>query len=196
MIALYFYARKPQIPSYLWVLDRLVLTVAFGGTLVRLGNLMNSEIYGHETDLPWGFRFVKDEAAKHIGNTSALKGCLPYEGLDFCPRHPTQIYEALGYILLFIFLFNFYKKHSGPNKEKNPMKTGTIFGMFLILLFGVRFVVEFFKENQVAYENSLPLNMGQLLSIPFIIAGIAILFWVNKKGVVESVPAIPEKKAD
>ena len=76
------------------------------------------------------------------------------------------------------------------------MKTGTIFGMFLILLFGVRFVVEFFKENQVAYENSLPLNMGQLLSIPFIIAGIAILFWVNKKGVVESVPAIPEKKAD
>ena len=181
LIALYLYSRKPQIPSYLWVLDRLILTVAFGGIFVRLGNLMNSEIYGHETSLPWGFRFVKDPASMHLAKNPAFEGCINYMNTSFCPRHPTQLYEALGYLITFIILAIYYKNHSGPNKEKNPMPTGFMFGLFLILLFGVRFIVEFFKENQVDFESKLPLDMGQLLSIPFIIAGIVILFMANKK---------------
>jgi phosphatidylglycerol:prolipoprotein diacylglycerol transferase len=175
LISLFIYSRKPVVPGYQWILDRIILTVAFGGTLVRLGNLMNSEIYGHETSVPWGFRFVKDPAAMHVGNTPGVLGCIPYNGAIFCPRHPTQIYEALGYILLFLFLFSYYRSHTGPNKDTKPLRPGAMFGMFLILLFGIRFIAEFFKEVQVDFEKGLPMDMGQILSIPFIIVGIFIL---------------------
>ncbi len=181
LIALYLYSRKPQIPSYLWVLDRLILTVAFGGFWVRLGNLMNSEIYGHETSLPWGFRFVKDPAAAHLPDKASVAGCIDYMGTSFCPRHPTQLYEALSYMIIFILLMRYYLQHSGPNKAKKPMQDGMMFGMFLIMLFGIRFIVEFCKENQVDFESKLPLDMGQLLSIPFILAGILILILASRK---------------
>ncbi len=147
LIALIFYCRKVKC-SYIWILDRLVIVVAFGGLLVRMGNLMNSEIYGHQTTLPWGFIFVRD------GET--------------VPKHPTQLYEGISYLILSIVLYAYYKKKNG-----NP-KPGIIFGAFLTFLFLLRFFIEFLKEVQVSFEETMSLNMGQLLSIPFILAGIII----------------------
>lgn len=154
LLALALFRRKSK-KSYLWTLDRLVIVVALGGFFIRMGNLMNSEIYGHYTSLPWGFVFMRD------GQTE--------------PRHPTQIYEALSYLALFFALLTYYRK------KYLTMKEGTIFGIFLIVLFGIRFLIEFLKEPQVAFENSMALNMGQLLSIPFILTGIGILIYVNRE---------------
>jgi phosphatidylglycerol---prolipoprotein diacylglyceryl transferase len=155
LIAIYLYSRSKIIPGYQWVLDRIILTVAIGGVFVRMGNLMNSEIYGHETNVPWAFIFVRDPDSGNL------------------PRHPTQIYEAIGYLITFIILFSYYKRRG------NTLRPGRLFGLFLILLFGTRFIVEFFKEKQVGFEQGLldtfGLNMGQLLSVPFIIIGLFIL---------------------
>ncbi len=153
IIALYMYNRKTGI-SYWWVLDRIVIVVALAGVCIRTGNLMNSEIYGHVTNLPWGFIFVRDNAAD--------------------PRHPTQIYEALCYLLIFFALLKYYYMKDGKPKP------GMIFGSFLISLFMVRFIIEFLKENQVNFESQMTLNMGQLLSIPFVIAGIVIVIMSSK----------------
>ena len=135
---------------FLWVMDRIVIVTALAGCLIRFGNLMNSEIFGHVTALPWGFLF--------------LRAANPTEALD--PRHPTQIYEALSYLLIFFYLIWYYYKKEG----KPPL--GFLFGMFLILVFGVRVLIEFVKEPQVGFEATMMLNMGQLLSIPFILAGL------------------------
>lgn len=155
LIALYIYSRNPIIKSYQWVLDRIILTVAIGGVFVRLGNLMNSEIYGHSTNVPWAFIFVRDPDSGYL------------------PRHPTQIYEAIGYLITFVTLFTYYRRRG------NTLRPGRLFGIFLIMLFGTRFIVEFYKEKQVGFEQGLldtfGLNMGQLLSIPFIIIGLFIL---------------------
>lgn len=169
LIALFIYARKKVVPSYMWILDRIILTVPIGGFFVRMGNLFNSEIYGHETNLPWGFIFVRDPDGAHNPLSPAVNGCIENMGALFCPRHPTQLYEGLAYLLIFLFLFSLYRRYT-----KN-LRPGYLFGLFLILLFGIRLIVEFFKENQVAFENNLPLNMGQILSIPFIIVGVFIL---------------------
>ena len=144
--------------GYIWIIDRLVIPVCFAGALIRTGNLFNSEIYGNVTDLPWGFIFVRD-----------LHG-------DGLPHHPTQIYEALSYLLLGLVLLWMYRK------RLSRLKTGTIFGIFLIALFGIRFMIEFIKQDQVAFEEGMALNMGQWLSIPFIIAGIVILAVSLKRG--------------
>jgi prolipoprotein diacylglyceryl transferase len=155
LIAMFIYTRSGPIRSYMWILDRIILTVPIGGFFVRLGNLMNSEIYGHVTNLPWGFYFPRDSQ------------------FDNMPHHPTQIYEALGYLAIFLLLFWLYRK---KNIGKKP---GMMFGLFLVLLFGLRFVVEFFKEVQDDWEhyyvNHYGLNMGQMLSIPFILIGIFIM---------------------
>lgn len=148
LIATYFYVRQTKIP-YLWVIDRLVIAICFAGAAVRIGNLMNSEIYGVPTNLPWGFIFVRD------GQT--------------LPAHPTQIYEALSYIILGIILHTYFMK------KKTPPRQGFIFGVFLIGLFTARFLIEFLKNSQEAWEDTMTLNMGQWLSLPFIIAGIVIL---------------------
>lgn len=149
LIATFFFCRNTKLP-YLWVIDRLVIIIGFAGAAVRLGNLMNSEIYGVATSLPWGFIFVQD------GQT--------------LPMHPTQIYEALSYIALGTFLYLYFMK------KKTPPRQGFIFGIFLIVLFVARFLIEFLKNTQVDFEKSMTLNMGQWLSVPFIIAGIIILF--------------------
>ena len=141
--------------SYLWILDRAVIIVALSGAFIRTGNLMNSEIYGHPTNLPWAFIFIRSG--------------------EIIPRHPTQIYEALCYLIIFIYLLLYYYKKNGKPKE------GIIFGIFLISLFTMRFIIEYFKEVQVDFENNLPLDLGQILSIPFIITGIVILVFVNRK---------------
>ena len=154
LLALILFVRQSG-KSYLWTLDRVVIVVALGGFFIRMGNLMNSEIYGHITPLPWGFIFVRD------GETE--------------PRHPTQIYEALSYLILFFALLSYYRKNY------KTMKDGFIFGVFLIALFGIRFLIEFLKNPQVEFEQTMALNMGQWLSIPFIIAGITLLFFATRK---------------
>jgi prolipoprotein diacylglyceryl transferase len=147
--ALWWFTRKYKL-SILWVLDRIVITVALAGFLIRTGNLMNSEIYGIETSLPWGFLFLRNHEA--------------------VPKHPTQLYEGLSYLLIFFYLLYAYWKQNKGKQE------GFLFGMFLILVFAIRFVIEFIKEPQVDFETTMALNMGQLLSIPFIILGLIMVF--------------------
>lgn len=149
------YGRKYGI-SYLWLLDRFVITVTFAGACIRLGNLMNSEIYGDVTNLPWGFVFARNG--------------------ELLPKHPTQLYEALSYLILGFVMVWLYK-HRLPK-----LKQGTLFGIFLTFLFGARFVIEFIKEPQSDFEVDMLFNMGQLLSLPFIVAGIAIWIWSVLKG--------------
>jgi phosphatidylglycerol:prolipoprotein diacylglycerol transferase len=152
-IALYLYARKAKVP-YLWILDRMTIITASTGCLIRLGNLMNSEMVGLPTNMPWGFVFVQ---------------------VDNIPRHPAQLYESIFCFFLFIGLFWAWYKFS------DRMPDGFLFGWFLILLFSFRFIDEFFKINQESFEDGMILNMGQLLSIPFILAGIVILFLIKRK---------------
>lgn len=140
---------------YLWFMDRILIVTALGGFLIRMGNLMNSEIYGHITDLPWGFIFVRDG--------------------EEVPRHPTQIYEALSYLVIFFYMiWYYYKKDS-----KTP--NGFLMGMFMILVFGSRFIIEFLKEVQVSFESDMTLNMGQWLSIPLVIGGVYLVLNSRKK---------------
>ena len=156
--ALIWFARKygkKHDFDFLWLLDHLAIPVSFAAMFIRLGNLFNSEIYGAVTDLPWGFVFVRD------GQT--------------LPAHPTQLYEALSYAILGVILLFLYK-----NRTKGLYR-GSYIGIFFIVLFGMRFIIEFVKNNQVSFEEGMVLNMGQLLSIPFILLGIAILVYSYKK---------------
>ncbi len=150
-IAIMLYCRKYKV-KLLWVLDKVALGTPVTGAFIRFGNFMNSEIYGKPTNGDWGVVFVRD---------------------DMIPRHPTQLYEAIAYLLIFGILFYLYPKMKGKN--------GQIFGLFLVLLFLSRFFIEFFKENQVAFESEMTLNMGQWLSIPFIVVGFFIIFFLNKR---------------
>ena len=144
----------------MWTFDRLVIPIALVGGLIRLGNLMNSEIFGHATTLPWGFMFVRSREWHEL-----------YYG-QAC--HPTQIYEALCYFALFALLMWMYWK---KNAEERP---GLIFGVFFIGIFLPRFLIEFIKNDQVGFEANMTLNMGQWLSIPFIIAGVVMVIYALK----------------
>lgn len=161
LIALYIFSKKVVYKPMLWILDRIVAPIAIAAACIRLGNLMNSEIVGHVTDVPWAFEFV------HYVNEFGL--------IDPSPRHPTQLYEAIVYLLLFgLLLYMFWKKEAW----KTP---GVLFGTFLVILFGARFVIEFWKEGQTAFDQTLTVNTGQWLSVPFVVAGIAILIYVNQQ---------------
>lgn len=160
LIALWLFNRKEK-RGYFWALDRIAIVTALAGFFIRMGNLMNSEIYGVETTLPWGFVFLRNH--------------------EVAPKHPTQIYEAVAYLMIFFFLLWFYWKKRGNIYQ------GMAISIFLILVFSARFLIEFVKEPQVNFEYNMPLNMGQLLSIPFIIAGIAGLYLslkIRKPGLV------------
>lgn len=146
LISTYLYNKFVSKKGFIWVLDRLVIGAALTGAAIRLGNLMNSEIYGNATSLPWGFIFVRD------GQTQAM--------------HPTQIYEMIYCLLTFAVTWWLYWK------KRAYLKTGLIYGVFLIGIFGSRFILEFIKLDQEAFESGMLLNMGQILSIPFIIWGI------------------------
>ncbi|MGO1595375.1 MAG: prolipoprotein diacylglyceryl transferase [Sphingobacterium sp.] len=143
LIALWLFSRKNKI-DFIWITDRLALVVPVSGAFIRLGNFFNSEIIGNPTALPWAVIF---------------------EHYDQVPRHPAQLYEAIAYILIFVVLWTLYQRNKDP-------KPGKLFGLFLILLFGARFVIEYVKIDQVAFEEGMLLNMGQTLSIPFILVGI------------------------
>ncbi len=145
----------------LWTFDRLVIPIALVGGLIRLGNLMNSEIFGHATDLPWGFMFIRSREWHEL---YFGQGC-----------HPTQIYEALCYFGLFALLMWMYWK---KNAEERP---GLIFGVFFIILFGTRFMIEFIKNDQVAFEANMALNMGQWLSVPFILLGVGLVIYAMSR---------------
>jgi prolipoprotein diacylglyceryl transferase len=145
LVAVYLFSKKKKNYSFLWIIDRIVIVVALAGTFIRLGNLFNSEIIGKPANVAWAFIFTS---------------------VDDLPRHPTQLYESIAYLIIFLILIFIYYK----GFEKN--RSGLLFGLFLLLVFTFRFFVEFLKENQSAFEKGMVLDMGQLLSIPFIIAGI------------------------
>lgn len=150
LTAVWLYARKYKVPM-LWVLDRLVIAVALGGFFIRLGNFFNSEILGQLSTLPWAVVFTK---------------------VDLVPRHPAQLYEALAYLAIFGVLWLLYR-------NEKAQKRGLLFGWFLVLVFTARFLIEFVKADQEAFESRLLLNMGQLLSLPFVLAG---LYFLLRKG--------------
>ena len=150
IISIFIYKIRYKYDSVLWIFDRLVIAVAIGGMFVRIGNFFNSEIVGKFTNSDFGVGFLN-------------RG-------DSLPRHPAQLYEAFGYLILFILLVLIY------NKSKLSIKKGFIFGFFLITLFTIRFVVEYVKESQGGIEKTLGIiSTGQWLSIPFIIIGILLM---------------------
>jgi prolipoprotein diacylglyceryl transferase len=154
LVAVALYCKKYHL-SFLWVLDRLVIVVALSGFFIRIGNLFNSEIIGKPTDLPWAFIF---------------------ERVDFIPRHPSQLYEAIAYLIIFFVLWKLYQTRD------LQLKKGFLFGLFLLLVFSARFLIEFTKENQEAFEKALPINMGQILSLPFVLAGAYLIFRSGHNG--------------
>ncbi len=176
LIAMYFYNKNVTKKGYIFILDRLVIGVAIGGAFIRLGNLMNSEIYGGPTTLPWGFRFVRDPYW-HLP--------LNQGGAGELPCHPTQIYEMLYCIITFAIIWYMYWKKDAAKKP------GLIFGVFLIGIFGTRFLLEFIKWNQEAFENNMLFNMGQWLSVPFIIWGVYLIIRAKKMK-----PVLNEKKEE
>jgi len=154
LIALWLFIRKEK-RDYFWVLDRIAIVVALSGFFIRMGNLMNSEIYGVETTVPWGFVFLRNH--------------------EVAPKHPTQIYEALAYLAIFILLYRIYWSKKGEHLQ------GLLISLLCILIFTSRFFIEFLKEDQVAFEAAMKLNMGQWLSIPFVLLGIGGLIWSIKQ---------------
>jgi prolipoprotein diacylglyceryl transferase len=153
LIAIYVFARNTKV-NYLWALDRISIVAALTFCMIRLGNLMNSEMIGTPTDLPWGFIFTS---------------------YDTVPRHPAQLYEAIHYFIWFVVLFWVWYR------QRESMKNGFLFSWSLIVLFSLRFVDEFFKMNQAQFEDGMILNMGQILSIPFILTGVVMLISIGKK---------------
>lgn len=156
LIGLWLFSRKNKLP-YIWSLDRIMIPVGVGGAAVRLGNLFNSEIFGIPTDLPWGFQFLRSN-----------KWVYEYASL---PVHPTQIYEAICYLLTFGVLCWLYYK-----RDMARRRPGILFGVGLIGVFLTRFFIEFIKTEQEPFEKGMLLYMGQWLSIPFVLLGIYMIW--------------------
>lgn len=185
LLAMYFYTRKYKYKPFIWILDRIAIAASIGTAFVRLGNLMNSEIVGKITDSALGFRFIRhqigeqtalketgaktvNEAYKLIENNPKFKHIL--ESVPY--RYPSQIFESLSYVLVFLILWYVYWK---TDKKDKP---GFIFGLFMVLLWSVRFLIEFLKASQGGIESSFNNNLttGQLLSIPLILVGFYFMF--------------------
>jgi prolipoprotein diacylglyceryl transferase len=166
VIAIALYSAFVSHKSMLWTFDKLVVPTGLVAALIRIGNLMNHEIYGVPTGSDYGFRFITNLHAWRNGA----------EAVYTPPVHPTQLYEAAAYLLVFILCMWLYFQKDAWRKP------GYIFGTFLATLFSARFVIEFFKEIQEPFEKDMTLNMGQLLSLPFIVAGVYFVARANKKG--------------
>jgi prolipoprotein diacylglyceryl transferase len=159
ILALWLFSKRVTKKSILWGLDRVVIVVALGGFFIRLGNLMNHEIVGLPTDLPWGVIFTK----AYVANPEL-------------PRHPAQVYEAIACIILFAFLYFRFKKQEVRDR------IGDTFGWFLVILFSSRFAIEFVKNSQGGFESVLGVfSTGQWLSIPFVLAGVYFIIAARKK---------------
>lgn len=168
IIGMWLYCRKTK-ESWLWLFDRLIVVVPFASFMIRFGNLMNSEIVGMPTDVPWAFVFHQ---------------------VDELPRHPTQLYEAIFYVILFLLFYWLWK-----NKRNNFGK-GFMFGLFCVLMFSFRFCMEFMKENQESFENALPINMGQILSIPFVLVGLYMIFKSKKDASTTSTSSVTDSASN
>jgi prolipoprotein diacylglyceryl transferase len=253
IIGIYLFSRKTK-SAFLWTMDMIVIVTALAGACIRMGNLMNSEIYGKATGTTHGFVFTNDLSAILKQNYEGLIEDISYEkvdakpydhgvplniqiefsrkvkdqqkvqqfgdfllaenlirynfdnnvfvpqgdtiayqiergenkhlvltaGIGGLPRYPTQIYEAASYLLIFVILLALFYILG------KRLKNGYIFGVFLVLLFSARFLIEFIKENQENFEDAMALNMGQLLSIPFVVAGIVLIIWKWPLGKIES----------
>jgi len=156
LIALYFYSRKTK-HSMIDTIDLIAVVSGLGAGFIRLANFMNSEIIGMPTTKPWGVIF---------------------ERVDNLPRHPAQLYETICYFIIFAIMMILYKK------KRDKLKSGFFFGFVLVLIFTARFIIEFFKEDQVGFEDGMTFNMGQLLSVPYIVVGIGFIvfgLWKTKK---------------
>lgn len=185
IIAMFFYSKKVVKKPLLWTLDRLVIPTALGAMFVRLGNLFNSEIVGKVTGTDGGFKFIRNDISANRA-LSITKGSDVNEAYNLIAhnpqfkevlmnvpnRYPTQIYEALGYLITFFILYYVYWK---TNKKE---KLGYLFGLFMVMLWSIRFIVEYFKEWQGGLEDwiKIGLDTGQLLSIPMILIGIYFMF--------------------
>lgn len=165
LIALFIYSKKVSKLPMFWILDRIVAPIAIAACFIRLGNLVNHEIVGVPTDLPWGFKFWKEGA----DNLLLINGEFVHVF-----RHPAQLYESIAYFLIFLVLLRLLWKTNLKQKQ------GFIFGVFLIFLWGARFLIEFVKIGQAARDEGMILNTGQWLSVPFIIAGFVIIYLANK----------------
>lgn len=156
LLALWIYSKKVSQKPMLWILDRVAAPIAIAGCFIRLGNLMNSEIVGIPTDLPWAFSFPNyfNEVTKEFDPT---------------PRHPAQLYEAISYLIIFATLFWMYWKTKAKERQ------GLIFGVFMIGIWGMRFLIEFIKEGQTARDFENTINTGQMLSIPLFLVGVYLI---------------------
>lgn len=161
LIGMYVFSRRVAKQSYLWVMDRTVIAVAITGCCIRFGNLMNHEIYGHATDLPWAFQFITNIHAWMAGKAAPVFSE---------PSHPTQIYEMLYCIVTYCTTLYMYWKTNARKYE------GLIFAVFLEGIFLTRFLLEFIKNNQEEFEEGMMFNMGQWLSVPLIIAGFYLIY--------------------
>ena len=160
IIALWMYCRKTKM-HYMDVLDMIAVATPVTACFIRLANLMNSEIIGQPTDVPWAFVF---------------------ERVDMLPRHPAQLYEAIAYFIFFLGMVYLYKRGQQKREKASlPYHRGFFFGLCLTEIFVFRFFIEFLKEDQVDFERTMALNMGQWLSIPFILIGVYIMFFYGKK---------------
>ena len=188
IIAMYYFSKKILKKPLLWILDRIVIPVSSGAIFVRLGNFFNSEIVGKETDSSFGIKFVRDyftpkEAvnATHLATPKEAYNAIATDPkyaellLQGPAKHPAQLYEAFCYIFVFAILFFLYWKTNAREKS------GYLFGLFLVLLFVIRFIVEYVKESQGGFESALGLfSTGQWLSIPFILIGLYLVFTAEK----------------
>lgn len=191
IITMYFFSKNVLKKPILWILDRIVIPVSSGAVFVRFGNFFNSEILGHETNSVFGVRFLRDRysekeaiAQTHISNPNEAHNAIANNPqfanlLAQVPaKHPAQLYEAAGYIIIFAVVLYYYWKTDARNKP------GLLLGIFLVLLWSVRFMVEFVKESQGGFENDLGfLSTGQWLSIPFIIIGLYLIIFAKRKPV-------------
>ena len=160
IIALWMYCRKTKM-HYMDVLDMIAVATPITACFIRLANLMNSEIIGQPTDVPWAFVF---------------------ERVDMLPRHPAQLYEAIAYFIFFLGMVYLYKRGQQKREKASlPYHRGFYFGLCLTEIFVFRFFIEFLKEDQVDFERTMALNMGQWLSIPFILIGVYFMFFYGKK---------------
>jgi phosphatidylglycerol---prolipoprotein diacylglyceryl transferase len=166
LVSVWLFSKYVTKRSIFWTLDRLAIPTALAAVFIRSGNLMNHEIYGEPSTLPWAFRFVENVRYWQHGA----------EPVFTVPSHPTQIYEALCYLATFILIYTLYWKTA---KSKN--REGLIAGIFFIGIFLTRFMIEFIKIDQEAFEANMTLNMGQWLSIPFILAGIILIIRAFKR---------------
>jgi prolipoprotein diacylglyceryl transferase len=185
LIGLWIYVRRynksvkkkeeKQRISYIWILDRVVVAVCLVGAFIRVGNVMNHEIYGTPTSLPWGFVFLRG-AEQFCGTFDNYTPCYawnaPCPPSEWLPCHPTGLYEAFFCLVAMGILLWMYFKHDLGNRQP-----GLMFGTFLIIIFGSRICIEFLKNVQVDFERNMFLDMGQWLSIPFVIIGIVMIVW-------------------